>query len=230
LANADNGGALVGNEVQWSLGTLPPTGTGTVSFTVDIASPLANGTILSSTATIAADLGLPQTDTATASVASSPLIVIVKGTDVDQAQVGDTIDFGIGLANFGNAVASDVTITDILPAELEALSADNGGIIDPAANTVTWNLGDLPPDGVPVILMVRARVSSFAPSIENRATISYAQLPQPFTLGIHVPVTTPTIPEPSHPIPLLQPVSLVLLAVLLLLYARGSLTTRDGRG
>ncbi|WP_279248850.1 beta strand repeat-containing protein [Candidatus Marimicrobium litorale] len=210
FVSATGGGNSTGGEVVWPSATLNAGGTGTVEFTVNVDSPLANGTSLPSTATLTSDLSQPDSSSAAVTVSSAPLVLFAKVSDVDEAAVGQTLAFGIGVTNFGNATATNVLITDTLPAELEILSADSGGVIDNNANTVTWNIGDLPPNGTAVILTVQTRLTARAPSVVNAATISYNELAQPYTLTITVPV--PFLPTT---IPAMPPLLLLLLALLM---------------
>ena len=70
----------------WNLGALNAGASGSVTFTVAVDSPLANGTTLPSTATLSADLGQPDTATAVVSVSSAPLLLAVKTSDPDQVR------------------------------------------------------------------------------------------------------------------------------------------------
>ena len=218
FVSATGGGILSGGEVVWPSTTLKAGGTGTVEFTVNVDSPLANGTSLPSTATLTSDLSQPDSASAVVTVSSSPLVLFAKGSDVDNAVVGQTLAFGIGVANFGTTTATDVVIIDTLPAELEILSADNGGVVDNNANTITWTIGDVPPNGAPVAVTVQTRLITAVPSVVNSATISYNELAQPYTLRTTVPVVANPGPLPKS-IPALPPLFLVLLALLVIVSA-----------
>ncbi|WP_167854876.1 COG1361 S-layer family protein [Mangrovimicrobium sediminis] len=223
FASANNSGAPSGGDVLWNLGTLAAGDSGSVSFTVDANTPLPDGTALPSTATLAADLGLPDSASTAVAVASSPLVVVVKAADLAEAEVGDIITFGIGLANFGNAVAGGVSVIDALPPELALLSVDAGGIVDQDANTVTWDLGDLAPDGSIVILSVRAQVIAPTDAIVNTATIDYAQLVSPFSFSTGVAAAGATaVPVPALPLAWLWLSLIFVLGAAARVYYRGS--------
>jgi uncharacterized repeat protein (TIGR01451 family) len=225
FTSATGGGSLSGSEVVWNLGTLNAGASGTVEFTVDVASPLPNGTSLPSIATVTSDLGQPDSANTAVTVSSSPLVIFVKASDIDEVRLGQTLEFGIGIANFGNAIATNVVITDTLPAELTILSADSGGVIDSNANTVTWNVGDVPPGGAPVIVTVQTRLSSRIPAVINAATISYNELGPPFTLSLTVPVAAPAPQE----IPTLPTLLLMLLALMIIASAGAAMRRRVPR-
>jgi uncharacterized repeat protein (TIGR01451 family) len=212
FVSATDGGILAGNEIQWSLGSLPALASGTVGFRVQVNSPLPNGTAASSTATVDADNGLPDSATGSITVSSAPLIVFAKASDVDEASFGAVIDYVITSQNLGNATATGVVITDSMPPELKILSVSPGGIVDTGSNSVTWNLGDLLAGGAPVALSVQAELVRYAPSITNVATIRTDQSPD-YGASWTVSVGTP----PALGIPTLNPVALTLLVTLLAL-------------
>jgi len=54
---------------------------------------------------------------------------------------GDSVTYTIDYRNFGSIAAQNVTIVDTLHKDFVFLSATSGGVYDPAANTVTWNIG-----------------------------------------------------------------------------------------
>jgi len=55
----------------------------------------------------------------------------------------DTVRFIIVLENDGPDVATGIKIQDMLPYDLEFISASNNGIFDPFSRIITWNLNDL---------------------------------------------------------------------------------------
>ena len=212
FVDATSGGVLSGNEIRWSLASLPALGSGSVTFRVQVDSPLPNNTTASSTATIGADNGQSDSATDSISVSSSPLIVFTKTSDRDTASVGTVIEYGINVSNAGNATATGVVVTDAMPPELEILSASAGGLIDADANSVTWTLGDLAPGNTPLVLSVQAQLIAYAPVVTNVARISTDQSPD-FETSLAVSYSA----APPPPVPGLRPFAMAILIAFLAL-------------
>ncbi|MCB0533439.1 MAG: M36 family metallopeptidase [Lewinellaceae bacterium] len=69
-------------------------------------------------------------------------IKISKTTSTPFIQAGDETMFTITITNHKDETATNVVVTDPLPAGLSFISADNGGTDN--GGVVTWNLGDMP--------------------------------------------------------------------------------------
>lgn len=93
--------------------------------------------------------------------------------------VGGTITYDICFDNTLNQYdVTNVSIVDKLPDEVIFLSATNGGIYDPIAHTVTWNVGTLPAGdpGACIQLVVKVALSTTPGSIlDNTCTIDGAE-------------------------------------------------------
>jgi uncharacterized repeat protein (TIGR01451 family) len=197
FASATGSGGLNGNVVAWPAMALPAGASGSATFTVDIASPLPDGMVLSSTASITANEGLPDSYAAPFLVSSTPVWSASKTADATTVAPGAQVAFTIALQNLGNANATGVVVTDTLPAGLMPLAADNGGAIDTAANTVTWDLGDVPPAATPRLLTVSARVLASSVTLTNTAQIESNELP-PLTVSASIGVgAMPPVPASS---------------------------------
>jgi len=172
LVSATNSGTLSGNTIIW--GPLPLTAVtgGQVSFQVDVDPVIANGTSLVSNATIASAAALPDSDSAAVLVSSSPQLITSKSVDMQQVIPGDVVTYTITVENVGTEDATNLTITDTLPASLELLAAEPNGNIDPDTNTATWILADLAVGATPVAVTASARVLAANTDIVNTATIS----------------------------------------------------------
>ena len=88
------------------------------------------------------------------------------------APVLPTWQYRLDYANTGTASATGVVVTDVLPAGLTFIGADNGGAN--ASGTVTWNLGTVAA-GASGTLRVRVRPGS-ATTYANSATLASAEL------------------------------------------------------
>jgi len=112
-------------------------------LTVRVASPLANGTIITN-----GTYSIDSLETAavtgaavTTAVTSSPTLSIAMTDSPDPVAAGGTITYTLNYANGGNANTSTVVITDPVPANTTFVSATSGGTL--ANGVVTWNVGTL---------------------------------------------------------------------------------------
>ena len=100
---------------------------------------------------------------------------IIQGVGV---AVGDNFTYEITCDNVDNSTldATDVTILDTLPTELDFFSATDGGVYDSSTHTVFWNIGTIPAgQPEPVIDLVVTVNQNAVPgtTIYNYCTINY---------------------------------------------------------
>src|SRR2546422_81912 len=143
FVSATGGGTLAAGVVTWNLGALNAGSSGAVQLVVQVASPLANGTLITN-----ATYSIDSNETApaagaliTTTVSSAPVLAIVKTDAPDPVIAGNNITYTLSYSNTGNANASGVVITDTIPANTTFVSATGGGTL--AAGVVTWNIGAL---------------------------------------------------------------------------------------
>ncbi|MDF1825945.1 MAG: isopeptide-forming domain-containing fimbrial protein [Verrucomicrobiales bacterium] len=79
-------------------------------------------------------------------VIARPDLVITKDDGLLLAFTGDEITYVITFTNVGDQVASGVVIEDVLPPEMEFISASNGGIL--RGNSVFWGFDEVAPGEV----------------------------------------------------------------------------------
>ncbi|MGH3370422.1 MAG: hypothetical protein ACRDPR_10495, partial [Nocardioidaceae bacterium] len=101
--------------------TLSPGETHTLTFDVDVDSPLPNGTLVSNTATATAANAADATDSATHTVASAPGLAVDKTASPPEGgpvAPGDTISYSVVVSNDALATdtATNVVLTDATPA------------------------------------------------------------------------------------------------------------------
>ena len=93
---------------------------------------------------------------------------------------GDSVTYTIDYRNYGSLDAQSVTIVDTLHKDFVFLSATGGGAYNPAAGTVTWNIGTVPgfktatgtaPTKGQVVLKVKVGIAT-QPQYRNHATIT----------------------------------------------------------
>jgi len=141
--SASGGGSESGGIVTWNLAALSAGASGSVTVTVTVNSPLANGTILLNTVSMVSTETAPHkvTDIIDVTVHSEPVLKLSKTSSKDPVNAGDELVYTITYENVGTGVASTVTLEDDLPADVTFKSASNGG--SELGGKVTWNLADL---------------------------------------------------------------------------------------
>jgi uncharacterized repeat protein (TIGR01451 family)/fimbrial isopeptide formation D2 family protein len=163
--------------VTWNLGTVAA-GTNKVvhvTATVNAASP-ADATITNTAkvdtdqgCTVASDCNTTDTDR------TPPAVSIVKDDHKTVVKPGDQTTYDIVVTNHSkDQLAEDVVVKDVLPAELEFVSATDDGSYDASSRTVTWNLGDLGAGGSRTV-HVTAKVAASTPldsTITNIANVT----------------------------------------------------------
>jgi uncharacterized repeat protein (TIGR01451 family) len=164
------------------IGALPGAGaTGTLTFAVQITSPLPAGvTVVTNTVQISDDGangvdGDPADNTGsdTTPVAAQPDLRISKTDGVTQTVPGQWLTYTIAVTNVGNQVATGVVVTDVIPQNTVFVSASSIGIF--ASGRVTFAIGILPV-GEPFYIFVTVRVSptvgSGVGAITNTVTVA----------------------------------------------------------
>ncbi len=145
FVSASNGGTYDGtsNQVSWNLGALAMGTSGGVSYVVQVATPLADGTILSDLATFSATNNTPVTATSSAKVLYEPVLGLTDTPAPNPVAAGGTLVYTLAFANTGSAAASGATITYALPANVTFQTASDIGTYSTSANAVTWSLGSI---------------------------------------------------------------------------------------
>ena len=124
-------------------------------ITATVTAP-AQGTSLSNTVTVAADTTDPNTsdNTATESTVVSALadLSMSKVDSVDPVEAGATFDYTLSVNNSGPSSASNIVVTDTLPAEVTFVSANGTGwSCSESAGTVSCTRSILAVGAAPVI-------------------------------------------------------------------------------
>ncbi len=128
--------------VTWLLGDVTPVTSGVYEVTVEVKSPLYNGTTFTNNVTIADKAGDSASDSFVSTVRSSHELVVDKTSAPDPVDAGAELTYTIDWAVTGNEPADNAVIVDTLPDNVTLVDAD-GGTYDAAAHTITWDLGDL---------------------------------------------------------------------------------------
>lgn len=182
-------GGSTGGTVTWNLGDLNPAGpsymmNGSETVTVDALLPLDPGTLIHNAGNFcygapnaASESGIPCVPFSDDTTVTSDFALTLDKTDnTDPVLAGAPITYTLSWSITGDAPAHNVTLKDVLPAQLTFVNASDGGIhngVNPGGE-ITWNLGDRNP-GASGLFTVVAAVSqgiSGGTSILNLATLS----------------------------------------------------------
>ncbi len=162
------GGTVSGNTVTWSLGTLAPNASGSVTVQM---TPTTPGITLLNTARIR---GGDFTTEATASVAvranDQDGLRLTKTPAANPAFVGVPLVYTLTYRLVGTAGVANVILTDTLPPGVTAVSASNGGVV--SGSTVTWRLGTLAPGATGSVTVQMTMPGTPGATVLNSASIS----------------------------------------------------------
>jgi uncharacterized repeat protein (TIGR01451 family) len=185
---------LATNTVTWN-GSIPASGSVTITITATILASTLPGTAVSNQATLAYDAdgngtneaaGLSD-DPAVAGAADptvftvlSPAVLSATKTAAGLFRPGGTITYTVVVGNAGPAAQYDNPgneLTDVLPASLALVSATatlGTATATLATNTVTWN-GSIPASGSVTITITATILASTLPgtAVSNQATFVY---------------------------------------------------------
>jgi uncharacterized repeat protein (TIGR01451 family) len=170
----------ISNRVTWQ-GPVVPGQPITVSYRVQVNTPLNNGTVIQNDAEVNDGIHLPYTTQppALTTITSAPdLTTSSKSVDLSTASPGQLLHYTIRLVNTGNMVAAGVVLTDIIPAEVTyasgpSITGGGSGGWDPGQRRIYWT-GPVAP-GSDVIVEYYVTVNNPLPSgtvIVNDAAIS----------------------------------------------------------
>jgi large repetitive protein len=175
-----------GATITCTVGALAASSFGTFTLSVTVAQPLTDGiTLLTNNVTIDSDQTAPDSDSSLTAVLR-PSVTITKAANDTFLIQGETVTYTLHVLNSGSAQATNVTVTDVLPATayfsyVPGSAQLNGVAIAPdpvAGGTLTTNIGTLAV-GASADVTYQMLVGPGAPAgvttIDNDATVSDAQ-------------------------------------------------------
>ncbi|HEY7428392.1 MAG TPA: isopeptide-forming domain-containing fimbrial protein, partial [Gemmataceae bacterium] len=178
LANAiTSQGEYDGGTGLWTVESLANGGVATLTIIATVLSPSPQ----TNTATIShTDSVDPNASNNQASATETPQLAdlsVRKTVSNSRPNVGDTITYSVTVTNSGPNNATNVTLTDPLPAGLTFVSSSAGAAYD--STTGLWTVGTLA-NGASTVLTITAIVASPQATL-NAATISHADQFDPNT-------------------------------------------------
>ncbi len=105
-------------DVEWSTSALGNDTPVTVGFTVEVALPIADGTIVPNTATVTtAETGAVDSNDVSTIITAAPLLALAKAVAPSGTVApGDVLTYTLDWANDGSADATNVAVVDSIPA------------------------------------------------------------------------------------------------------------------
>ena len=168
----------VGNTVTFTVGNLNSGSTATATIVVSVnditITTVANTATVTSTETDSNNAN----NTSTTNTAVTPVadLRITKTDSVDPVIAGGTMSYTLTVTNDGPSAATNVVVTDVLPAGLTFSGATaSQGTVNNASGTVTANLGNLA-NGASATVTINVNVSPTATgTLSNTATVTGTQ-------------------------------------------------------
>ena len=172
---------VAGQQLTWTLATLPAQDTGTLTFTVKVSDTWPRAAVIVNTAVITSGTPDPSAANNTAPVTST----ITTSADLaigkqgpDSVAAGTSMTYTLTVENYGPSVAQAVTLTDLLNDGLTyqagSFTSDRpftGPTID--GQQLTWQLAALPVNGTGTLTFRVAVTNTLTgPTIVNTAVIT----------------------------------------------------------
>ena len=191
----------INHRVLCTLDTLATNASASADIVVEVPSDLAAGTPLTNTATVGAQAheAGPGDETAVAvsTVQVQADLSLHKEAAPDPVDAGAQLTYVLEVTNLGPSRATNIRITDTLPAEVAFVSVAPGSPLcshsgEPVGGTVTCTMGTLYPGGkhtVTIVVQVRDDLSAGS-TLTNRAR-AYSTVPDPTPANNEVTLNTP---------------------------------------
>lgn len=230
--SASNGGKEEGGEVVWNIGTLKIGESQTQSFEVTVHDDLANGTIITNTATIDTNETGPESASAETTVKFIPIpsfeLFAYKTVDKSFAYPNDTLNYLIHYKNVGTGTLTNTTINDTIPTNttyiLESMTLNGSSLTDAKDddagtyylldNKLIWDIGTLVPGASgDATFKVKIDASVAGGTVIRNTAILTTDETEPVKPSVITKIREPTL------LPVIMPVGIVVLIGLLSLVA-----------
>lgn len=163
-------------DLVWTIGNLAPNGTATVDIPVTVGNSVTPGSFTNTASIVVANQTFtditPNNNESSVTVNVNPRydLRITKTNNLTTLATGQTFTYTITAINDGPSTASNVTVSDTLPATLEFISSTAGSV---TGQQFTANLGNITStSNASVNVVVRVRSSATGTNISNTATVT----------------------------------------------------------
>ncbi len=167
-----------GNVYTWNVGDVGAGENGTITITVKVKAYTPDKTVITNYVTLDYDDAngnpIPQESDSVDVTITAPVMTISKTADVSEADPGDEITYTITYTNSGTGLATDVVVTDTIPADTTFVSS-TPTYDSQSGNTYTWNVGDVSAGSSGIITVV-VKVKAGTPDetvLTNTVTLDY---------------------------------------------------------
>jgi adhesin/invasin len=156
---------IAGEVMTYTVGGLAQAdGQQSIALVLSVSSPLTNGTVLTNEAWIgAAEPAAGSTGPVTVAVRSAPVLSLQKSDAPDPVEAGAALGYVLTATNdaSANAIATGVTITDVVPQNTTFVAATVDGFEGPDANDmITWTLASALTPGDSAVVTYTVDVAS----------------------------------------------------------------------
>lgn len=188
-------GTASGSSVDWTIGTLAPGASVTISLVTSVGSGVDSGTTLTNTASTHADeVPTDKTDTGSLVVGTQTDLRVTKTASASSVLAGQNLTYTLTTTNIGPSDARAATLTDTLPAYLHLVSLDDPARCSVAGQVITCSYGTLPPTASRTVhVTVQVDPARTAPAT-NAADVT-TTTPDTVPSNNHSQVTTPVTPQ-----------------------------------
>lgn len=167
--------STTGNTVTFTAATLASGATATATIVVSVADTTITTVANTATVTSVETDSNPNNNSSTANTTVTPVadLRITKTDSTDPVIAGGTMSYTLTVVNDGPSGATNVVVTDILPAGLTFTSATaSQGSVNHASGTVTANLGNMA-NGATATITINVNVGATATgTLSNTATVT----------------------------------------------------------
>jgi uncharacterized repeat protein (TIGR01451 family) len=155
-----------GATLEWVLPDLDPGNSSAITLTVNTTGTQV-GETLTNQVSIATAEALPQSASVVSTVRQAPQLQVEKTASPTVAYPGDTVTFTLHYQNVGKGDALNTVLADLLPIELDFVSATNQQTAD-ANGVVEWALGTLKAgaSGSKIVTMRVPATGQFVPALQ----------------------------------------------------------------
>lgn len=166
-----------GSLLIWKVGELVPEGEVSITATARLEPDAAGAvTNLVEASTGSPERNLAQNRAAWTTRVGDPAVLAdlaVSKSGPHQAAVGQTVVFTVSLINNGALTATNVILTDSLPAGVSFIGQSSAYSFTQKPGGVVWNVNELPPGEEPITFSIKALVGEDAADlITNSVTVS----------------------------------------------------------